>query len=69
MRYSLGIAMALSAAALTIMSARTHAQLCNLNDDPVRCLQRYEEHVRLLYHRMKSVEEELGRIRARGLSR
>ena len=65
MRYSLGIAMALSAAALTIMSAKTHAQVCNLNDEPVRCFQRYEENVRLLYNRMKAAEQELGRIRAR----
>src|SRR5262245_53492209 len=65
MRYCLGIAMALSAAALTIMSGQTHAQVCNLNDEPVRCFQRYEEHVRLLYNRVKSVEEEVGRIRAR----
>ena len=65
MRYSLGIAMALSAAVLTIMSARTHAQLCNMNDDPLRCFQRYEEYTRELKQRMNSAEKEIGRLRAR----
>jgi hypothetical protein len=55
----------LTVTALSIMSVQSRAQLCNLNDDPVRCYQRYEAEVQKLGARLKSAEAQLGQLRAR----
>ena len=55
----------LTVTTLSIMSVQARAQLCNLNDDAVRCYQRYEAEVQKLGARLKSAEAQLGQLRAR----
>jgi multidrug resistance efflux pump len=54
-----------SAAVLAYLCLPANAQLCNLNDDPVRCAQRYEAEVQKLSARIKVVERHLEQLRAR----